>query len=176
MPADLTKVKLGPCKVTLDPEGATPIVIELTQGGVTLTYEETTRDVNADQFGTTPIKKIITGRTATVQVPVLEKDNEKLKNFISGSVLVTNVADPTKKRLDVYADKVVDLLSVAKELRIEPLAEGATPADTVTLFKAAPQVNLNYQYSFNNELVTTVTFSGFPDATGKLLGFGDPDA
>ncbi len=176
MAADLTKVKLGPCKVTFDPEGTTPIVIELTQGGVVLTYEETTRDVNSDQHGTTAIKKIITGRNASVQVPMLEKDNSRLKDFIAGSVLVTNATEPTKKRLDVFADKVIDLLTVAKELRIEPLTEGATADDTVTIFKAAPQVNLNQTYSYNNELVTNVTFSGFPDATGRLLGFGDPDA
>lgn len=176
MAADLTKVKLGPCKVTLDPESATPIVIELTQGGVVLTYQETTRDVNSDQHGSTAIKRIITGRAASVQVPVLEKDNEKLKNFIAGSVLVTNATTPTKKRLDIYADKVIDLLTVAKELRIEPLAQGATADDTVTVYKAAPQVDLNYTYSYNNELVTNVTFTGFPDETGKLLAFGDPDA
>ncbi|MFD2334726.1 hypothetical protein ACFSR7_36245 [Cohnella sp. GCM10020058] len=174
--ADLTKVKLGPCKVTFDPEGTTPIVIELTQGGVVLTYSETTRDVNADQYGSTPIKRIITGRSATVEVPALEKDNARLQQVIAGAVTVTNSSTPTKKRVDVFADKVIDLFTVAKEVRIEPLAEGSTPDDTVTLFNAAPQVNLNYRYNFESELVTNITFAAFPDATGRLIGFGDPDA
>ncbi|WP_409346762.1 hypothetical protein [Paenibacillus sp. MBLB4367] len=177
MASDTTKIKLGPCKVTFDVGGSSPVVFETTKGGVTLTYEETSRDVTVDQFGTTPVKRIITGRKATVEVPFAEYDLEKLAKVIPGSTLTTNGTTPAKKRLDVDASKVIDLLDFAKELKIEPLATNATANDAVTLYKAAPQVKLNYKYDYDNELITGVTFEGFPDsATGFLIAFGDKTA
>lgn len=175
MASDLTKVKLGPCKVTFD-VGGTPVVFETTQGGVVLTYEMTTREVVVDQFGTTPVREIITGRSAMVAVPFAEYDLTKLAKIIPGSTLVVDGTDANKKRVDVDASQIVDLFSYAKEVRIEPLSEAATANDTVTLYKAAPTTNLNYTYSYDNELITNVTFKGYPNAAGLLLGIGDPDA
>lgn len=178
MAVNREKIKLGPCKViyNYDAPVADQIVFEATQGGVVLNYTETTRDTNIDQYGSTPVKRTITGRTAEVTVPFAEKDIEKMESIIPGSTLVVNANDPTKKRLDVNAGKVIDLLTVAKKLVIIPLAEGTTPEDYVTLYSAAPQANLEYTYSYDNELITNVTFVGFPDDDANLISFGDPDA
>lgn len=176
MASDTSKVKLGPCKVTFDVGGTEPIVFETTQGGVVLTYEMTTREVVVDQFGTTPIREIITGRSATLAVPFAEYDVAKIGAIIPGSTLVTDATDPTKQRVDVDASKIIDLLDFAKEVRLEPLSSSATANDTVTLYKAAPTTALNYTYSYDNELITNVTFKGYPDENGLLIGIGDPDA
>lgn len=175
MASDIKKVKLGPCKVTYD-VGGTPVTFETTQGGVVLTYEMTTREVNVDQFGSTPVREIITGRTATLAVPFAEYDVPKLAKVIPGSTLVTDATDPTKQRVDVDASKIIDLIDFAKEVRIEPLSSNATANDTITLYAAAPTTNLNYTYSYDNELITNVTFKGYPNEDGYLLGIGDPDA
>ncbi|RJE90675.1 hypothetical protein D3P07_00780 [Paenibacillus sp. 1011MAR3C5] len=176
MATDTTKVKLGPCKVTFDVGGTTPVVFETTKGGVVLTYEMTMREVVVDQFGTTPVREIITGRKASLAVPFAEYDLVKLAKVIPGSTLVTDKTDPTKQRVDVDASKIVDLIDYAKEVRIEPLSSTATANDTITLYKAAPTTTLNYTYSYDNELVTNVTFKGYPDTNGLLLGIGDPNA
>lgn len=176
MASDLTKVRLGPCKVTFDVGSATPVVFETTQGGVVLTYEETSREVNVDQYGNTPVREVILGRMAQIEVPFAEYDLEKLAKIIPGSTLVTDGTTPTKKRVDIDASKVIDLYDFAKEVKIEPLSSAATANDTITLYKAAPRTNLNYTYSFENELITNVTFKGYPDTDGKLIGFGDQTA
>ena len=175
MSINTENIKLGPCKVEFG-EGQDKIVLESTQGGVVLTYEETSRIVNIDQYGTTPAKEIITGRTATIAVPFAEKDLDILKELLPGSKLVVNATDPTKKRVDVSAVKVIDLLKIAKKVVLIPLAEDTTPNDHVTLYKAAPRTTLNYTYSYDNELITNTTFNGYPGADGNLIAFGDPDA
>jgi len=173
MAVNAETIKLGPCKVTFDVGGTKPIVFEQTQGGVVLTYEETTRDINVDQLGTSPADVIITGRTATIAVPIVEFDLEKLSAIIPGAKLVV---DGDKKRVDVSAAKVERLFKYAKKVQLEPLDSGATAEDTVTLYKAAAQTNLNYTYSYDNELITNVTFRAFEDAENGLISFGDPTA
>ncbi|MBJ6364147.1 hypothetical protein ACFOQM_23275 [Paenibacillus sp. GCM10012307] len=176
MAVDAEKIKLGPCRVTFDFEGTKPIVFEQTQGGVVLTYEETTRDINVDQLGSSAADVIITGRTASVAVPIIEHDLEKLAAIIPGAKLVIDGTDPTKKRVDVNALVVQRLFPFAKKVKLEPLDEKATVEDTVILHKAAPQTNLNYTYNYDNELVTNTTFRAFPDSDGLLISFGDPSA
>ncbi|MFC4103599.1 hypothetical protein [Paenibacillus xanthanilyticus] len=176
MASDLTKIKLGPCKVTFDVGGTSPVVFETTKGGVVLNYEQTTREVTVDQFGNTAVKELVLGHSATVEVPFAEFDLDKLAKIIPGATLTTNGTTPEKKRVDVNATTVIDLFSVAKELKIEPLSTTATANDAVTLYKAAPRPNLNYTYSYEGELITNVTFKGYPDADGNIIGFGDQTA
>lgn len=172
---DANKIKLGPCKVEFG-EDAEKVVFETTKGGVVLTYSETSREVTMDQTGSTPIKELITGRAATVAVPFGEYDLDKLVKILPGSVLVVNSTDPTKRRVDVNATKVIDLINHAKKMTLIPLADGTTPEDHVTLYRAAPRAELNYTYDYDNELITNVTFKGYPDGEGKLIGFGDQTA
>ncbi|CAM3358559.1 hypothetical protein HP548_02940 [Paenibacillus taichungensis] len=167
-------IKLGPCKVVFG-TGADKIEFGTTKGGVVLTYEETSREVTMDQTGTTPLKEIITGRTAAVAVPFGEYDQEKLLTVLPGSRLVVDTTDPTKKKVVVNATKVIDLLGFAKQMTLIPLAEGTTPNDYVTLPFAAPRANLNYTFDYDNELITNITFKGFPNENGDLIEFGDPD-
>jgi hypothetical protein len=177
MKVNKEKIKLGPCKVIFDydaPE-AEQTVFAATQGGVVLTYSETRKDTNIDQFGSTPVKRTITGKSAEVKIPFAEYDIEVLNTILPGSKLVVNASDPTKRRLDVKAE-VIDLLPYAKKLVLIPLTEGTTPEEYVTLFLAAPQSDLEYTYNNDNERITNATFVGFPDDEKNLIGFGDPDA
>ncbi|SEM81801.1 hypothetical protein [Paenibacillus sp. OV219] len=175
MASDITKIQLGPCRVTFDAGlGGTPVVFETTQGGVLLNYDETSREIKVDQFGDTPVGEIIIGRNASIEVPFAEKDLDKLSKIIPGSKLTTNGTAPTKKRVDIDASKVINLLSIAKMVKLEPLAADATPNDAIVLYKAAPRTNLKYKFSYDGELITNVTFKAYPDtATGYLVAFGD---
>lgn len=166
-------IKLGPCKVVFgedtDPD---KIVLETTQGGVVLTYEETSREVTMDQTGTTPVKEIITGRTANVAVPFGEYDQDKLLQLLPGSKQVVSATDPTKKQVIVNATKVIDLIKFSKKMTLIPLAEGTTTNDHVVIYRAAPRTTLNYTYSYDNELITNTTFKAFPNDSGDLISFG----
>lgn len=166
------KIKLGPCKV-LFKKDADQVTIDKTKGGVVLTYEETTREITIDQTGATPVDEIITRRAASVQVPMVGNDLAKLAKFIPGSELVVDKTNPDKRRVDVYADKVISLMDYADVVTIIPLSDSATEEDTVTIRKAAPRPALNYTYSYENELVTNVTFTGYPADDGRIISFGD---
>ncbi|WP_339194572.1 hypothetical protein MKY95_23150 [Paenibacillus sp. FSL P4-0176] len=168
------KIKLGPCKVVFG-EGSDQVEFGTTKGGVVLTYEEGSREVTMDQTGTTPLKEIITGRNASVAVPFGEYDLDKLLAVLPGSRLVVDATDPTKRKVVVNATKVIDLLKYAKKMTLIPLAEGTTPEDYITLPMAAPRANLNYTFDYDNELITNVTFKGFPNQDGDVIEFGDPD-
>ncbi|MNV98072.1 hypothetical protein D3C71_1932790 [compost metagenome] len=67
-------------------------------------------------------------------------------------------------------------MSYAKKVKLEPLAAGSTANDAITLVKAAPRPALNYTYSFDNELITNVTFTAYPGANGDFIIFGDETA
>ncbi|MET3846875.1 hypothetical protein [Paenibacillus sp. OAE614] len=166
------KIKLGPCKVVFK-KGADEVTIDRTKGGVVLTYEETTREITIDQTGDTPVDELITKRAANVDVPMVGNDLDKLKTFIPGAEMVVDKDDPTKRRVDVYANKIISLMDYADVVKIVPLAESATEEDTVILRKAAPRVQLNNTYSYENELVTNVSFKGYPGEDGRLISFGD---
>lgn len=171
---DTDKIKLGPCKVVFgEDDDPNQITIETTKGGVVLTYEETSREVTMDQTGTTPVKEIITGRNANVAVPAGEYDQDKLLVILPGSKQIVSATDPTKKQVVVNAKKVIDLMKFAKKLKIIPLAEGTTENDHIILYRAAPRSTLNYTYSYDNELITNVTFKAFPNDSGDLIAFGD---
>ncbi|NBI30775.1 hypothetical protein [Chengkuizengella marina] len=169
MPTDKDTIHLGACKVTFDING-TPLVLDSTKGGVKFMYEETTKELNRDQTGDTPVDEVVIGRKVSLEVPMTRKDLEALALVLPGSEKVGTA------RVDVYANKVISLLDYAKTVTVEPLAENTTDDDMITIYNAAPRAKLNYTYDYNNELVTDVTFKGYPDADGKLVGFGDPTA
>ncbi|ETT33273.1 hypothetical protein [Paenibacillus sp. FSL R5-808] len=166
-------IKLGPCKVVFGEDNdPNKVVLETTQGGVVLTYEETSREVTMDQTGTTPIKEIITGRTATVAVPFGEYDQDILLQILPGSKQVVSATDPDRKQVIVNATKVIDLIKFAKKMTLIPLAEGTTENDHVVIYRAAPRTTLNYTYSYDNELITNTTFKAYPNDDGDLISFG----
>lgn len=178
MAINLQNIIMGPCKVIYDFEAVAPdteVVIEATQGGVVLTYEQTTRDTNIDQLGSTAAKRIITGQPVTAAVPIAEYDLDRLTRMIPGSTLVVNATDPTKKRVDIDASKVIDMLKYARKMKIIPLFEGANASHEVIIHKAAPSANISYTYNYENELITNVNFIAFPDGN-RYVSFGDEDA
>jgi hypothetical protein len=170
---DTDKIKLGPCKLVFGEDNdPNQMIINTTKGGVVLTYEETSREVTMDQTGTTPVKEIITGRNASVAVPIGEYDQDKLLVILPGSRKEVSSTDPSKQQVVVNASKVVDLIQFAKVLKVIPLAEGTTENDHIIFYKAAPRSTLNYTYSYDNELITNVTFKAFPNESGDLIAFG----
>lgn len=170
MASNYENIKLGPAKVTFD----TTTVLETTIGGVQLNYSATYRETTTDQTGTTPVKKHRTGQAVSVVVPFAEQDLSKLAALLPGSTLISGATSGTK-RIEIDAE-VIDLLDFAKELVLEPIS--GTVEDTVTLFKAAPELEISQSYTHDNERVWNVTFVGYPDAANanKLFSIGDPNA
>jgi hypothetical protein len=88
---------------------------------------------------------------------------------VSGANL-TGGSDPTAKRVDVTDAVSVNLLSIAKELRLHPQdkADSDRSEDFVIPLAATPG-GLQFAYKLEEERVYNVEFSGYPDPTTRRL-------
>lgn len=96
-----------------------------------------------------------------------------VKVTLSGATL-TGGADPTSKCVDVTTGVGVDLLSIAKELRLHPIAKAdSDKSEDFVVPKAATSGALNFAYKLEDERVYNAEFGGYPDPeTGKLFRIG----
>jgi hypothetical protein len=85
MTGSTKNVKLGTCNVFFGGED-----LGLTKGGVEVAVASTTHEVTVDQFGSTPIGEIITGRTVSAMVPLAETTLDNLLKIMPGSTLTTD--------------------------------------------------------------------------------------
>jgi hypothetical protein len=96
---------------------------------------------------------------------------------VSGATLTGGI-NTTKARVDVTTGTGVDLLSVAKTLRLHPKGKLDTDLseDFVVPLAATPGA-LTFAYQLENERIFNVEFTGYPDpTTDKLFYVGDPSA
>jgi hypothetical protein len=171
--SDVNNIQLGACIVTFATED-----LGLTKGGVEVTLATTTYKITVDQFGETEVNEYITGRTASVKVPLAETSLDRLQIAVPGTVLVTDAVTPTKKKLQGLTAIGTSLRSVADELvcHPKPLASSDKSQD-FTLPIASPKGDIAFSYKHNEERVYTVEFMGYPDlTTGLLYVIGDPSA
>lgn len=94
-----------------------------------------------------------------------------------GGANLTLGADPTASRVDVIDGVGVDLLAIAKQLRLHPKNKADTDyTDDFIIPKAATAGALTFAYKLDAERIYNVEFKGYPDITsgGKLFSVGDP--
>lgn len=167
---DTRNIRLGTCRVFYD-----KVDLGLTIGGVELTVDTSTHESKVDQFGETVVDEVITGRNIKAKVPLAETTLENLVKIMPGATLVEDVG---KKRVEVTTGIGISLLSLAKELRLHPiaLADGDSSEDVV-IYKAATPGSMNFAYKLDQERIFNTEFKGYPDsATGKLFYVGTSPA
>lgn len=175
MPALSYNVPIGPAKVEFD-EGSSKVTFDITKGGINFAMSTSTKEVKVDQYGETPVKQVITGRTARVTVPFALYDLDKLAKVIPNATLVTDSTDQTKKKIQINANAGFDLTQLAKKLVIKPTDPSATPNDWITIPLAIPTTDIEYTYDTDNERVAKITFEAIPDTNGLLFIIGDETA
>lgn len=164
MASDTKNVKLGVCSVFFD-----GVDLGYTQGGVQVTVKTDTHKVNVDQFGKTTINEIIMQRDVSVKVPLAETTLENMVNIMPGATLVTDGTTQAKS-VEVSVGIGVDLLSIAKELRLHPIAKAPTDySEDFVIPLAATSGALNFVYEVEKERIYDVDFTGYPDPTTKKL-------
>ena len=98
---------------------------------------------------------------------------------VSGATLTGGV-DQTKARVDVKSAIGTNMLTVAQELRLRPLAldETGDGSEDFVIPKAATAGSLDFSYTHDNERVFNVEFKGYPDTDNDdiLFQYGDSDA
>lgn len=168
MISDTRNVKLGVCKIFFD--GAD---LGYTQGGVEFNVTTSTRKVNVDQFGTTPIKESITGREATATVPLAEATVENMAKLMPS--LNLTIEGNALKRVGVDSGTGLDLLETAKMLVLHPVGlKDFDYSDEVVIPLANTPGQMNFAYQLEAERIFNTTFSGYPDPqTGALFFSGN---
>jgi len=173
MPANIIDVPIGPAIVEFG--SSSPTVFDITKGGVQFRVNTNKQDVTVDQFGDTPVKSVLKGRTCQVVVPFALHDLQKLSKVTPDSKYGEDDTDPQniKKKLEVYANAGFDLLGNADKLVVKPTSEGTTPNDYITIPIASPMADMDVTYNSDNERIVNITFVGYPDSNGLLYFLGD---
>jgi hypothetical protein len=166
MASDTKNVKLGVCRVYFD-----AVDLGYTQGGVQVSVKTDTHKVNVDQFGKTTINELIMARDVSVKVPLAETTLDNLVAIMPGATLVGSGTD---KSVEVSVGIGIDLLSIAKELRLHPIAKADTDySEDFVVPLAATAGALDFAYEVEKERIFSVDFTGYPDpATQKLFKVG----
>lgn len=170
-------VPIGPAVVEFG-ETADLQTFDITKGGIQFSASTSKQDITVDQYGDTVVKSIMKGRTAQVTVPFALHDLDKLAAVIPNSELVTDSADPTKKKIVVKSQAGYDMLANAKPLVIKPTDPDSTPNDWITVPLAGAMADPEYTFDSDNERVVNITFVAYPDLTndGALYIIGDDTA
>ena len=167
MASDTKNVKLGPCSVYYKPKDGVETDLGYTKGGVEVTVETSTHEVNVDQFGETPINELIMSRSITVSVPLAETTLDNL-------VLIMPGAKKESNAVTVTTAVGTSLLDIAGTLRLRPQGN-IDASEDLTIFKAATPGGINFSYQVDEERVFTAEFKGYPDSTNgnQLFAMGD---
>jgi hypothetical protein len=169
-------VPIGPAEVEFG-EDTEMVTFDITKGGIVFQATTNKQDITVDQYGDTPVKSIMKGRTCQVTVPFALHDLDKLAAVIPNSTLVTDATTPTKKKLVVRSQAGSDLLAGAKKLVIKPTDPAATANDFITIPLAGAMADPEYTFNSDSERIINITFIGYPDiTTGELYTIGDETA
>jgi hypothetical protein len=162
MASDTKNVKLGVCTVFFD-----GVDLGYTQGGVQVTVKTDTHKVNIDQFGKTTVNELIMSRDVSAKVPLAETTIENLVQIMPGATLVGTGANQS---VEVDSGIGIDLLSIAKELRLHPIAKAPTDySEDFVIPLAATAGALDFAYEVEKERIFSVDFTGYPDPVTKKL-------
>lgn len=169
MSSSTTNVKLGVCSVFFG-----GVDLGYTKGGVEVEISTETHRVMVDQFGSAPINEYITSREVKVRVPLAESTLANLIKVLPGSTLVTDGVDPLKQKVNVDHAIGTNLLSLAAELKLHPIANvAANKIEDFTVPKAMTPGTFTFAYKLDEERVFNVEFNGYPDNAGLLFVVGD---
>lgn len=171
---DVSKVKLGACKVTWN-----NVDLGYTKGGVEVEITTAKKKIMVDQFGETEVNEYIMGRSVMVRVPLAESDLTLLASVIPGSTLVTSGVVPNvKTKLNIPTGTGVSLRDLAQKLVLHPANELATYlTEDFVVPLATASGDITFAYRHDEERIFNVEFVGYADnTTGLLAIIGDPSA
>jgi hypothetical protein len=163
--SDVNNIQLGACIVTFGSD-----TLGLTKGGVEVTLATTTYKITVDQFGGSEVNEYITGRTASVKVPLAETSLDRFAIAFPGAVIITDKTTATKKKLNGVTGVGTSLRSLAGALNLHPKNVVATDkSQDFTLPIASPKGDMSFSYKHDEERVYNVEFEGYPDLTTNVL-------
>lgn len=169
---DTANVKVGVANLSFG-----GVDLGYTKGGVEVEVTTEKYTVTVDQFGQTPVNDYLIGRSIMVTTPLAETTIDNMVSTMPGATKVTDGIDPQKIKAEVTTGIGTNLIDIADELIVHPIAAGASVAEDISIAKAATSGNMNFAYNLDAERIFNVQWIGYPDpATGLLFTYGDKSA
>jgi hypothetical protein len=172
----------GPAIIYIDESG--DVDFGFTKGPLKLDVTAQVLNLMADQLGTTPANKIITGIEAKVTIPLAEYTLVNIKRSFANAVpLQDDVTSPRRTRRSSSARRKVASLA-AKKITIKPI-DPITAIETtnkdlwITIPLASPdETTIGLELGTESQRVINATFYCFPDTanSNRVLYFGDGTA
>lgn len=162
----MSDYKLGPCKVEVGGSD-----LGKTEGGVTVTFEETYAPLHTDQDGENPVDEVCTGTTVSVEgsLAKMTLDNvaKLFKQTTSGS------------KVEIKTNIGTSLLANAETMVLKPYDGGTVTGDAtewLTVHQASFKANPSLNFNKSDQRLLAFTASGYPTDTGLIATFGDTSA
>lgn len=162
--------ELGPCKIEF-PEGTD---LGKTNGGVSVTIEETFAALNTDQNGENPVDEYITGTSVMVEGSLAEITLDNISKIYKQSKTTSG----DKEKVEIKANVGTSMLSESDVMIIKPYDGGTVTGnanDWITLHHAGLKATgTSLDYNATDQRVLAFQATGYPDtATGLIATFGD---
>ncbi|MBB6689907.1 hypothetical protein H7B90_00685 [Cohnella xylanilytica] len=176
---DVTKVYAGPGIFVwgVSATGAAEtdaVTIDLTQGGINFATTTTYFEPTVDQFGSAPVKSIITGITGTITFETPDMDFEKVVKFNPNTDKIVDGTTPTKVKYEVSGLAGQEL--PRKRAVIKPLGI-MDPNRFIYIEACAVKFDLNAGYQLDNNQRMAISAAAYPstdpDHYGLLYTWGD---
>ncbi|RLE61935.1 MAG: hypothetical protein DRJ47_11480 [Thermoprotei archaeon] len=168
----MSDYQLGPCKVEID--GAD---MGKTEGGVTLTINDSSVVLHTDQDGETPVDEVITGKTVTVTGALSEVTLEHIATVLNASVTGAGAS----KKIEITPGVGTSLLSNSVQMILTPYVDGSPSSaanDKITIHKAGLKAAIDMAYNRSDQRVVNFEAVGYPDSSQSdvIITFGDTAA
>lgn len=162
-----TNVKIGVCSVTIDGTD-----IGHTAGGVEVVYSPEYADLKVDQYGNTPIDKVLIGEKFIAKIPLAESTLANLKRALPPGTATPSDSAPTKITLGKNGGLLAT--TFAKRVVLHPIANGASSrADDVIIHKGVITNEITLGFKVDEQRVIAVEVTALIDETktdGNWLG------
>lgn len=158
---------IGPCEVTWDYGGATPVIITPHLGKVTVRMADAVTDVFIDGQGIAPIEAFFEGSTVELEVPMARSTLSQLANTIGYRDLGTLAGNV----LTLHNVAGIEMMAHAKQIVIKPMmniggcsvAPNPDPHTWQLFYKCHPWRDFELGYDRGGQRIHMVKFKLFPN-------------
>ncbi len=158
---------IGPCEVTWDYGGATPVIITPHLGKVTVRMADAVTDVFIDGQGIAPIEAFFEGSTVELEVPMARSTLSQLANTIGYRDLGTLAGNV----LTLHNVAGIEMMAHAKQIVIKPMlnvggcsvAPNPDPHSWLLFYNCHPWRDFELGFDRSGQRVHMVKFKLFPN-------------
>ena len=164
--SDATKVRLGLLNINFN-----GVDLGLTKGGAEVMFEPEYEDITVDQFGKSPIDKVLVAEKFSVKVPLAEQTLANMKIAMPTGTLTTSDG---KTKLTLGRDAGYKLSTNAARLILHPRANATDDlSEDIVMWKAVAIKETKLDYKIDGQTVIEVELMALVDtgrANGQYLG------